>query len=373
MLRRKTFVILLLSLGGALLLLGLLAGFVPQSEGPEVRRRASAHVVSMRPEDMPEPILTLGDGTRLWAVRQAAVSPDEVRPAAENETALTGGEQIISFEKSGVRLDTGGDELFFGEEAAPADLAPLLALDGVSMPLLVAAQPRRYGDALDARGRPLRWQAAETLLSGYTPVNRRTAGEVEKAAEAILPEGAYFERGDLLSRARRYQQLVENFAGRYNLSAELVYAIIHSESDFSPTLVSGKSAMGLMQLLPSTASDEVHRFLYGRPGDVSFKELCVPEINIRYGTAYLHILLTRYFQNVRDPLAREYCAVAAYNMGPNRFLRLYGKTGEEAVTRINAMSAEELYEDLTARLPVRETRFYVAKVQRMKGQYAALR
>ena len=379
MLRRKTLVILSLSLGGALLLLGLLAGFVPQSEGPEVRRRASAHVVSLRPEDLPEPILPLGDGTRLWAVRRAAASPDAARGTGEDDPALTalaglaGAEQIISFEKSGVRLDMGGDELFFGEAAAPADLAPLLALDGVSMPLLVTAQPRQYGDALDARGRPLRWQAAETLLSGYTPLSPRTAEDAKKAAEEMLPEGAYFERGDLFSRARRYQQLVENFARRYHLSTERVYAIIHSESDFSPTLISGKSAMGLMQLLPSTASDEVHRFLYGRPGDVSFDELRVPEINIRYGTAYLHILLTRYFQDVSDPLAREYCAVAAYNMGPNRFLRLYGKTGGEAVARINAMSAEELYEDLTARLPVRETRFYVAKVRRMKGQYAELR
>ncbi|WP_304473164.1 transglycosylase SLT domain-containing protein [uncultured Desulfovibrio sp.] len=378
MLRRKTFVILSLSLGSALLLLGLLAGFVPQSEGPEVRRRVSAHVVSMRPEDLPEPILPLGDGTRLWAVRQAVASPDEARARGEDDpaaaaAAAAGEEQIISFEKSGVRLDMGGDALFFGEAAAPADLAPLLALDGVSMPLLVTAQPRRYGDALDARGRPLRWQAAQTLLFGYMPVNPRPAEDAREPAAQILPQGAYFARGDLSSRARRYQQLVEDFARRYNLSAELVYAIIHSESDFSPTLVSAKSAMGLMQLLPSTASDEVHRFLYGRRGDVSFEELRVPEINIRYGTAYLHILLTRYFQDVRDPLAREYCAVAAYNMGPNRFLRLYGKNGDEAVARINAMSAEELYEDLTARLPVRETRFYVAKVQRMKGQYAALR
>ena len=152
----------------------------------------------------------------------------------------------------------------------------------------------------------------------------------------------------------------------------LVYAIIHSESDFSPTLVSGKSAMGLMQLLPSTASGEVHRFLYGRRGDVGFDDLRVPEINIRYGTAYLHILLTRYFQNVSDPEAREYCTVAAYNMGPNRFLRLYGATPEEAVARINTMNADELYEDLTRRLPVRETRAYVAKVRRMKHHYAAL-
>ena len=265
MLRRKTLVILSLSLGSALLLLGLLAGFVPQSEGPEVRRRASAHVVSLRPEDLPEPIVSRGDGTRLWAVRLPAASPDAVRrsgaddPDPSGSAGQTDTDQIISFEKSGVRLDTGGDDLLFGEEAAPADLAPLLALDGVSMPLLVTAQPRQYGDALDTRGRPLRWQAAETLLSGYTPVNPRPADSGRKAAETMLPEDTYFDGGGLFARARRYQQLVENFARRYNLSTELVYAIIHSESDFSPTLVSDKSAMGLMQLLPSTASDEVER------------------------------------------------------------------------------------------------------------------
>lgn len=368
----RTILIISLCLGSALLLLGMLAGFVPHSEGPELRRRASDHVISLRPEDLPEPIISQGDGTRLWAIRGPAPAQDA--PLSPDPRFAEGGpagrDQIINFEKSGVRLDMGDGDLLFGEEAGPPDLAPLLALDGVSMPLLLAAQPRGYGDALDALGRPLRWLAAEAWLEGYTPVNSRAPAERKPAAEMFSSE---YRGGSLFARARRYRQLVENFARRYNLSTELVYAIIHSESDFSPGLISDKSAMGLMQLLPSTASDEVHRFLYGRRGDVSFAELRVPEINIRYGTAYLHILLTRYFSGVRDPLAREYCAVAAYNMGPNRFLRLYGASNEEAVARINAMSAKALYEDLTLRLPIRETRFYVAKVQRMKGQFAELR
>ena len=163
---------------------------------------------------------------------------------------------------------------------------------------------------------------------------------------------------------------MENFARRYGLNAALVYAIIHSESTFRPTLVSRSSAMGLMQLLPSTASDEVHRFLYGTRGNVGFAELAVPEINIRYGTTYLHILMTRYFQDVRDPVAREYCAVAAYNIGPNRFLRFWGPTHAEAVARINSLDVKELYRKLTVELPVRETRFYVAKVQHLKTQFA---
>ncbi len=212
-------------------------------------------------------------------------------------------------------------------------------------------------------------------MEGYSPFisradGRARPGRTEK--DGALADDDSLTYGSLPARAVRYQQLVENFARRYNLSTELVYAIIHSESSFSTTLVSNKSAMGLMQILPDTASGEVHKYLYGHTGDISFDELSVPEVNIRYGTTYLHILLTRYFAGVYDPRAREYCAVAAYNMGPNRFLRLYGKSNEEALEAINAMTAEELYEDLTRRLPVAETRAYVAKVARMKGHYATL-
>ena len=234
--------------------------------------------------------------------------------------------------------------------------------------LLLGSLPPLYGDALDTGGRPLRWLTGPGTLAGYSPWQ-------PPAPQAVAPPftGEDASPAALHARAARYRRLVENFARRYDLDTDLVYAIIHSESDFSPTLVSNKSAMGLMQILPDTASDEVHRYLYGHRGEIGFDELRVPEVNIRYGTTYLHILLTRYFAGVEDELAREYCVVAAYNMGPNRFLRLYGATDAAAVARINTMSATELYADLTSRLPARETRFYVAKVRRMKDHYAALR
>ena len=382
--RRKTLLLISLGLAAALLMLGLLAGFVPQSEGPELRRRASGVVARLRPEDMPAPIVAQGDGARLWAVRRAvAAKPDSMR-GGPTETGQTsgqasnrhGGKPIVSFEAGGVSLDTGEPAIAFMGDAQ-GDFAPLLALDGASAPLLVSNQPRDYGDALDATGRPLRWVSPKAMLAGYSP------RVVRRAAIEVLRHGAVFEDyamdiddndiERLHARARRYQNLVENFARRYNISTELLYAIIHSESDFSPTLVSNKSAMGLMQVVPDTANDEVNRFLYGHMGDVGFEELRVPETNIRYGTTYLHILFTRYFAGVHNPLSREYCTIAAYNMGPNRFLRLYGKTMEEAMDSINAMTAEELFRDLASRLPARETRYYLVRVQRMKAQYASLR
>ena len=408
--QRNTILLISLGLAAALLVLGLLAGFVPQSEGPELRRRASGMVARLRPEDMPIPIQAQGDGIRQWAVRGAVEphsgqtsggSPQTRQPvdastsarpvsaadkmqgtssasgsASGKATGQTLVRRIVSFGSGGVILDTGEPSLAFSGDAQ-GDFAPLLALDGVSSPLLVSNQPRDYGDALDAAGRPLRWVTTTAMMAGYSP------RVVRRAAIEVLRHGTVFDNfvGDiddndmekLQARARRYQNLVENFSRRYNLSTELVYAIIHSESDFSPTLVSNKSAMGLMQVVPDTANDEVHKYLYGRMGDVGFEDLRVPETNIRYGTTYLHILFTRYFSGVHNPLAREYCAIAAYNMGPNRFLRLYGKTMEEAVDTINAMTVDAFYRDLATRLPARETRFYVARVQRMKAQYASLR
>ena len=399
--QRNTILLISLGLAAALLVLGLLAGFVPQSEGPELRRRASGMVARLRPEDMPVPIQAQGDGIRQWAVRgavephseqtsgaspltrSAADASTSARPASgvdklQGASSATGQDmirRIVSFGPGGVILDTGEPSLAFSGDAQ-GDFAPLLALDGVSIPLLVSNQPRDYGDALDAAGLPLRWVTPTAMMAGYSP------RVVRRAAIEVLRHGAVFDNfvGDiddndmekLQARARRYQNLVENFSRRYNLSTELVYAIIHSESDFSPTLVSNKSAMGLMQVVPDTANDEVHKYLYGRMGDVGFEDLRVPETNIRYGTTYLHILYTRYFAGVHNPLSREYCIIAAYNMGPNGFLKLYGKSLEEATDKINAMTAEELYRDLATRLPARETRYYLARVQRMKVQYASL-
>ncbi len=366
--RRITLILATCMLLGLLGLVPLLAGFVPQYWGTEVRGLINPQVISLRPEDCPRPIENQGAAGRVWAVRQPVnttlVTTQEAFPVSRSA-------DVVLFDADGVRLAIADRAFFYDDNAAPA-LAPLLVLDGASMPVLYGVQPDFYGDMLDSQGRPLRWLASGDFMNGYQPVNLQELAELHRQPAPVGPvlPPPHYDAGTLQEHADSYRELVESFSHRYGLNAALVYAIIHSESTFRPTLVSRSSATGLMQLLPSTASNEVHRFLYGRRGNVGFAELAVPEINIRYGTAYLHILMTRYFQDVQDPVAREYCAVAAYNMGPNRFLRFWGPTNAAAVARINSLDVKDLYHKLTVELPVRETRFYVAKVQRLKTQFA---
>lgn len=360
----------------------LLSGFVPQDEGPSIRHMVMDTVITLGPEDMPAPIVSLRDGGRLWSVR-APVASEIATMRAAAPARKTGTPSAVRFSACGVRLETDAVALDYGADSGPLPMAPLLALDGASQVFLVNDQPGRYGDALDESGRPVRWFADEAQMSGYSSPEFRRAlrGRLKAVAEAFAAAVAEDQRriaraevgpSVRLSGSASYREIIAHFARRYSLDAALVSAIIHSESNFRTTLVSSRSAMGLMQVLPSTAGGEIHRFLYGRTGRVTFDDLSRPETNILYGTTYLHILMTRYFSGVREAASREYLVTAAYNMGPNRVVRLYGRNPAEAAEAINAMDSEALYRDLLERLPRSETRAYVAKVRRIKGHYAAL-
>lgn len=84
------------------------------------------------------------------------------------------------------------------------------------------------------------------------------------------------------ARADRYDSFVREASRRYELPTALIRAVIHTESNFYPNAVSSAGAMGLMQLMPSTA-----KFLgVGR----SFE----PRQNIMGGSKFLRLLANRF-------------------------------------------------------------------------------
>lgn len=95
---------------------------------------------------------------------------------------------------------------------------------------------------------------------------------------------------------------------KYNIDPNLVFAIIMVESTFRPDAVSDKGAVGLMQILPSTAEYISGLYGYSYRGEDSLFD---PVANVKLGTAYF-AYLQRKLEDVEH-------ALWAYNYGPSRF------------------------------------------------------
>lgn len=111
-----------------------------------------------------------------------------------------------------------------------------------------------------------------------------------------------------------HKKLVDKYAKQYKIEKPFIYAIIRQESTFRTHAKSSANAMGLMQVIPSTARrvSQKNNIKLGH-----LKQMYQPRVNMQVGTAYLRHLSKR-FDNHPVLMA------AAYNAGPgqvNRWLR----------------------------------------------------
>jgi soluble lytic murein transglycosylase-like protein len=110
----------------------------------------------------------------------------------------------------------------------------------------------------------------------------------------------------LLAKAGQYDSIIEKAAISASVEPNLLRAVIVVESGFNSRAVSKRGAMGLMQLMPATAT----RFGASNPFD--------PRENVRAGARYLKFLIDRFGQDVR-------LALAAYNAGEEAVARNGGQ------------------------------------------------
>lgn len=113
----------------------------------------------------------------------------------------------------------------------------------------------------------------------------------------------------------KYKTTIETNAETFHIDPYLIAAIIRVESNYDPDKVSARQAIGLMQLMPTTAEYTIDRMsLQG----VKSSELDVPQKNIYVGTAYLNVLKQMFVNQLRQLDGESQIALlaVAYNAGP---------------------------------------------------------
>lgn len=171
------------------------------------------------------------------------------------------------------------------------------------------------------------------------------------------------------SQQNHYAAQVKRQSQRFDIEAALIYAIIETESAFNPYAMSHIPAYGLMQIVPQSAGRDAYRFLYKKDGTPSKNYLFKADNNIEMGTAYLHILFTRYLAKIRHPKSKEYCSIAAYNTGSGNVLKAFDSDRQQAVVKINALRPDQVYRHLRTQLKYQEARHYLKKVTQKKQAY----
>ncbi len=231
--------------------------------------------------------------------------------------------------------------------------------------------PFLYGEVKDHEGKNIRWSWRAERFAKFLIEKRLQKRQIEahKKARTVHYVTIPMVPDHHQVRASKYRGLVERFAGRYGLSKNLVYAIIKTESDFNPHAVSPAPAFGLMQIVPHTAGQDVYRFLNNREGIPSKEFLFNPRNNILYGTAYLHLLNYEYLDQIRNPVSRQYCVIAAYNAGAGNVLMAFDNDRAQAPQKINALHPSQVFKTLRTKLPGEEARLYLVKVTEAQKQF----
>ncbi|RRJ84648.1 transglycosylase SLT domain-containing protein [Aestuariirhabdus litorea] len=104
---------------------------------------------------------------------------------------------------------------------------------------------------------------------------------------------------------------------RNNLDSSWVFAVARQESAFMEDARSSAGALGLLQLMPSTARQVARQAKFTYHGK---RDLLNPETNIQLGSRYLAQLLEQFGGN-------RVLATAAYNAGPSRVRQWLANTG----------------------------------------------
>jgi soluble lytic murein transglycosylase len=144
-----------------------------------------------------------------------------------------------------------------------------------------------------------------------------------------------------------FEDEVRAAALTFSVDENVVFSVIKIESGFKDDAASGKGAIGLMQIMPSTGEYLYNKVYKNAEKKFEKNMLFRADLNIELGTYYIRYLLDKFDGDLN-------WAVAAYNAGE----------GNASAWRTSGIDVGEL--------PYAETREYVIKFQRAYKKYNKL-
>ena len=152
------------------------------------------------------------------------------------------------------------------------------------------------------------------------------------ASFPVLLQAAPGARPDL---KQQYDPIVQTYAKRFSVDADLIHSIIRAESNYDSRAISPKGAVGLMQLMPATAAQ------YG------VQDRFNPDENIKGGVKYLKDLIKLFNGNTAKVLA-------AYNAGQEALKKFNGiPPYAETVEYIRRVMASYSHPFIRGGIPIR--------------------
>lgn len=158
------------------------------------------------------------------------------------------------------------------------------------------------------------WIIAERKTSDYYSIYNKYFKNSKSALHRT--RSAYYSLGG--GKLSPYDSLIQKAAGELGWDWRLLAAQIYKESKFNPDAESWSGAIGLLQLIPTTAEE------YG------VTDATDPVQNLHAGSRHLKWLSETYFSHISDPEERVKFVLAAFNVGQGHILdaiRLADKHG----------------------------------------------
>ncbi len=201
------------------------------------------------------------------------------------------------------------------------------------------------------------------VIDSFVEKNKKGTLHGNMAINKYLKNTKYMTNPAAAKEREKFKNMVDYFkvyAKKYKFDYLMLTALAYQESRLNQGAKSHVGAVGVMQILPSTAKDK----------NVNIPNIQDTEANIHAGTKYLRFMIDRYFADEEiDKLNRGLLAFASYNAGPAKVAKLR-KEAQSMGLNPNVWFGN--VEVVAAKRIGRETVQYVSNIYKYYVVYALL-